>query len=162
MSSSWQSITNKKLHNARLQLDAWESAESMAYQGFREGFLFQCKLAYQSLLSEIVNSYGISDTAVRNLHEAGELIKSKDTVSSELEQLQQLENTDSWLSTLLSEIGKLEALSLSEFQPIQYQASLLASDAVTSDDIKSIEQAQHSLKAMKELVTHFRNFNLEW
>ncbi len=161
MSNSWQSITNKKLHYARLQLDAWDSADAMNKQAFREGFLFQCKLAYQSLLSELMSSYGI-DTAVGSLQEAAELIKGKDTASSELVQLQQLESTESWLSTLLSEIGKLERLSFSESQAAQYDPSLLASDAVTRSEISNVEQAKISFQEMRALVAHFRNFNLEW
>ncbi|WP_252179919.1 DUF6586 family protein [Endozoicomonas sp. 4G] len=165
MSEQWRSHTNKKLHYARLQLDAWESAEPFEQDAFRDAFLMHARHAYFSLLAEILFPYGKQLTRLLSLEEVSKLVDKKQEGSvSELEQLKQLESSDSWLADLLEAYDGISILN----DNIQSYSSEVGSIMIASDrgestrGVKTPESGRAVLAALKELVGHFRNFNLEW
>ncbi|WP_434001800.1 DUF6586 family protein [Endozoicomonas sp.] len=164
MSEQWRSYTNKKLHYARLQLDAWESAESFEQEAYREAFLMHACQAYSSMLAEVIFPYGKQLTKLVSLEEVCDLLNDQDESIPELEQLKQLESSDSWLVHLQQAYSKLSVLD----EDSQSVSGRVTAVMITSDredltsGVKTPESGRNILASLKELVGHFRNFNLEW
>ncbi len=164
MSEQWRSYTNKKLHYARLQLDAWEKAESFEQDAFREAFLMHANQAYCSMLAEILSPYGLNLPHLITLEEACKLMSDREESVSELEQLKQLEVSDSWLAHLQQAHSKLSVLNDDiQSSPSRINTVMIVSDGGESTaGVKSPESGRALLGSLKDLVGHFRNFNLEW
>ncbi len=164
MSEQWRSHTNKKLHYARLQLDAWERAEAFEQEAFREAFLMHASQAYSSMLAEILSPYGEQLTRLLSLEDACRLMDEQPAEVSELEQLKQLESSDSWLADLLKAYDDIFNAN-GNIQSYSSNSSMIMIASDTSEvtkGIKTPESAKSILASLKELVGHFRNFNLEW
>lgn len=163
MSEQWRSHTNKKLHYARLQLDLWESAEPFEQEAFREAFLMHACQAYFSMLAEILFPYGVQLARLMSLEEACQLAEPQDGGVSELEQLKQLESSDSWLTDLLEAYDTISIIN-NNIQSYKGGGSvvMIASDSgESSKGVKTTKSGRRILASLKELVGHFRNFNLE-
>ncbi|WP_257255008.1 MULTISPECIES: DUF6586 family protein [unclassified Endozoicomonas] len=164
MSEQWRAYTNKKLHYARLQLGTWERAEPFEQEAFREAFLLHARQAYFSMLAEILSPYGHQLSRLMSLEEAYNLVSEQEGDVSELEQLKQLELSDSWLADLLKAYGEISLLD-DDIQSYsnKINTAMIASDSAGSTrGVKTPESAKSILASLKELVGHFRNFNLEW
>ncbi|MCW7553035.1 hypothetical protein NX722_10365 [Endozoicomonas gorgoniicola] len=160
--SDWSANTNKRLHFARIQLNAWESAEHQEAPAFREGFLLQLQLAWRSLLAEILESYRVSCDVAPSFTEALSLIREKGEAASEFTQLEALLD-NGWLK-------QLEVYWQNLFIPYQYEGlpqgngliQWVNQEGEGNDAILTVDGGKDGLKRFKDLVGHFRNFNLEW
>ncbi|AMO56717.1 hypothetical protein GZ77_02960 [Endozoicomonas montiporae] len=162
MQNNWTTNTNKRLHFARLQLDAWKLAERQEALAFREGFILQLQLAWRSLLAEILEPYRISCESAPTFAEAMSLVRQKEQIPSEFAQLEAMLESG-WLS----QIDFLWQSLFVSFQPESPRQSndliqLVSHDSVSDIADLTVESATDYLKRFKELVGHFRNFNLEW
>ncbi|WP_152558896.1 DUF6586 family protein [Endozoicomonas numazuensis] len=164
MSDQWRSYTNKKLHYARLQLDAWERAEPFEQESYREAFLMHACQAYSSILAEVLYPYGKQLDRLVSLKEACDLMSDREGDVAELEQLKQLEASDGWLVHLQQAYSHLSVLEgATQSSPSMTGAVMITSDSggLTSG-VKTPESGKSILASLKELAGHFRNFNLEW
>ena len=163
MSSEWSVNTNKRLHFARLQLEAWESAGAMEANAFREGFVLQLQLALRSLLAEILVTYGIQVQQAPTFSQAKALVRDSEQSSSEFSQLEAMLE-QGWLNQLEQ---NWEAM----FVPFQADTNKPSHDLIQMVSLEgevdpntclSVEAAVDSLNRFKDLVGHFRNLNFEW
>lgn len=166
MANQWQSLTNKKLHYARLQLDAWDQATELEQGAYREAFLFQCTMAYRSLVAELMDAYKMAPVTLPWLSQAIEQMETGEVDASEIRQLQQMEQ-EGWLQNLLAEYRKLEEghLGSTRGAASQMTIDLLMVDAASKTETEGVRSAaagKELLSQLKDLVLHFRNFNLEW
>ena len=164
--SDWSANTNKRLHFARIQLEAWESADHQEAPAFREGFLLQLQLAWRSLLAEILESYRIPCDVAPSLTEALLLIREKGEAASEFTQLTAIisgDSDNSWLK-------QLEVYWQGLFIPYQHEKEsqgdgliqIVSQEGEGSNSSLAIDGGKDCLKRFKALVGYFRNFNLEW
>ena len=163
--SSWLQTTNKRLHFARIQLEAWACAGSLECTAFREGYLLEMHLAWRSLLCEVLESYGFKNLTGQDLKSAKEQCDKKGVSSSELMRLQQ-EHEQDWLQSLERGWQQL-------FEPYQAPSNstvqtapagtipLFEVDSVLTPDLP-LSHAEDYYERLKALVGHCRNFNLEW
>lgn len=158
MMNNWQRYTNKKLFHARLLMDAWEEADDVAGPAFREACLNATVQAYWSLLAEIMTNYRLSVNQLPSLDEAVNSARHRGVVSSELQYIERLERSDSWLSALLKEHVECSA-------PIQHKRvdhNEVPLFSVNSIRLDQTEGFLSVLESLKELVTYSRNFSFEW
>ena len=162
MLNDWATNTNKRLHFARLQLDAWELADKQEAPAFREGFILQLQLAWRSMLAEILESYRISCDSAPSFSEAVSVASQTEAMPSELAQLESMLG-NSWLT-------QLDSLWQGLFVPFQSNSQterhdliqLVNEDETSCPAVMTVTSATECFKRFKELVGHFRNFNLEW
>lgn len=164
MSSDWSVNTNRRLHFARLQLDAWDQADDLEAPAFRDGFILQLQLAWRSMLAEILGSYGITVATLPDFSQAQELMATKVQSSSELQQVESMLK-QSWLKQLDDSWLKL-------FVPYQADSQntengdliqmVSLGDQSLNNTALTPEAGRECINRLKNLVGHFRNFNLEW
>lgn len=163
MANEWQATTNKKLHYARIQLEAWALADELESPAFREGFVMQIELAWRSLLAELLDSYGVAVTSLPDFDQARALVENKNESASEFRQLQPVRE-HGWLLQVKGAYDEL-------FLPFQVTVgnepqglipSVNLDQANNVGKLSSAPEGRVVLESLKELVGHFRNFNLEW
>ena len=163
MANVWQATTNKKLHYARIQLEAWMLADELEAPAFCEGFVVQVELAWRSLLAELLDSYGITVASLLDFAEARELVESKNESASEFRQLQPIRE-QGWLLQVENAYNGLflpfQAMVVNEPQGLIPSVRLDQGNNVA--ELSSASEGRVVLESLKELVGHFRNFNLEW
>lgn len=162
MSNEWQLNTNKKLHFARILLDAWEQSLSHDAQAFKDGFVSQLQMVWRSLLAEVLSSYGMNIQSAPDFPEALVLIQNHKAQASEFTQLQAMLE-QGWLRELQKEWQLL-------FEPYKAAVGSSTSGMIQMVDLHDAavtklempETGKQWLLDLKNLVGHFRNFNLEW
>ena len=162
MADPWQAFTNRKLHYAQLQLNAWASAGEQNSDSYREAFVFHAALGYQSLIAEIISAYGIVPFELVALQPAINALAAKDRVSSELTQLQNMESTGSWLAMLLAEYKAVVSLPGEAGVSSGKSEGVITLVELNQDTFENPEVAQEVLVSLKDLVGHFRHLIIEY
>ena len=162
MADQWRPLTNKKLHFARVQLDAWDRAEGPAVDSYREAYLFHAVSAYKSLIAEVMESYGMAVTGLPDLEWAIKQVAEKGWPSTELEQMKNLETGSGWLSSLLSAFAEISAPASTLTASLSESPGLIA--VVNPDDMKlvSVAEGRSVLSSLKVQVDFIRNLNIEY
>ncbi|MGB1272274.1 MAG: DUF6586 family protein [Endozoicomonas sp.] len=159
MTNNWQGFTNKMLFHSRLLMEAWKEADEVAGPAFREACLGAMVQAYRSLLAEIMTNYRLSVSQPPTLDEAINSIHLKGEVSSELQYIEQLEQHESWLSSLLR--SHQECLMPTQRKVLERFSGIPLVSA-SAMDLELPDSAASILVSLKELVIYSRNFSLEW
>ncbi|MGI9274379.1 MAG: DUF6586 family protein [Endozoicomonas sp.] len=162
MADQWQSFTNKKLHFARLQIEAWEGAEKGDADSYREAFLFHAASAYKSLIAEVMASYGLAVEMLSDLATAVKQLEKVGRQSSELTQMKNMEVGNGWLSVLLSAYSLVSRPAYGQTDDKIESQALIAVVNPDNFKIESVEGARKVLACLKEQVAYIRNLNVEY
>ena len=162
MADQWQSFTNKKLHFARLQLDAWDDADNRVAGSYREAYLFHAVSAYKSLIAEVMEAYGVSVTSLPGLTMAMEQLGKEGRQSSELEQMKNMEAGSDWLPALLAAFAEVSELASVRSVSQDQSQGLIA--VVNPEDMKidTVAEGRGVLSCLKKQVEYIRNMNVEY
>lgn len=170
MATAQVSLTNRKLHYARLQLQALQRYSAQSEPAISEAsssleaafhFLFQ---AYLSLLEEIAAAYRYKGDKITSLVQLKAALASREQESAELKEMESLLERPSWLQDILlfrdlsADPERRDELRLGGDGPDKNELSLvdLARDSDWATKlVTSIEQ-------FSEMSGRFRESTLEW
>lgn len=157
---SWQSMTNKMLFYAGIQLKLWKHGHAPSIAAFRDASINSMVLAYQSLLAEILSMYKVQVESLPDMENAWALIKQAKVTSSELSYIRQLEQqASSWLNML--QAAHSDSLVPSMKAPNDDANQLILRD-VENYPLVNASDGERVFILLKELVNYSRNYSLEW
>lgn len=158
MSNPWRAQVNQKLYFVQLLLTDAQAKTGPAQQALLQGAVFHLATAYRLYLKEIVQHQNHSTDAL-DARNARRQFAAQEWHCQELEELAQLEETNSWPARLLSEYRDVIGDGATAISTKFRTDAIVVADITEGADIDTYEQW---LEQFRQLIEMHRSVAQEW